>query len=232
MSTFGGSEGPQVPGAVGADGGVRAIHIDDLPEMEQDEGTLWRPIRRTLELTGVSANAYTGVEAGDEVIEFHDERSQSAAGHEELYLVTAGRATFVVDGVEVDAPAGTLIAIDVGQEREATAAEPATTVVVLGGAPGSAHPPAPFEYQYAAQPAYIAEDYEGGIVILSEGLDHHPTSPGLNYQLACFSALAGRGDDAIEHLKVALEGSDGRIKEWAAEDEDLDSVRDREDWPL
>ena len=92
MSTFGGSEGPQVPGAVGADGGVRAIHIDDLPEMEQGEGTMWRPIRRTLELTGISANAYTGVEVGDEVIEPHDELSPSAGGHEELYLVTsAGR---------------------------------------------------------------------------------------------------------------------------------------------
>ncbi len=232
MSTFGGSEGPQVPGAADSDGGVRAIHIDDLPAMEQGEGTMWRPIRRTLELTGVSANAYTGVEAGDEVIEPHDERSPSAAGHEELYLVAAGRATFIVDGAEVDAPTGTLIAIDVGQQREATAAEPATTVVVFGGKPGSAYPPAPFEYWYAAQPSYLEGDYEGGIVILSEGLDHHPDSPGLNYQLACYNALAGRADDAIEHLEVALGGPDPRVKDWAAEDEDLDSLRDREDWPL
>ena len=233
MSTFGGSpEGPQVPGAVGSDGGVRAIHIDDLPEMEQGEGTLWRPIRRTLELTGVSANAYTGVEVGDEVIEHHDELSPSAGAHEELYLVTSGRATFMVDGAEVDAPVGTLIAIDVGQVREATAAEPNTTVLVFGGKPGTAYPPAPFEYWYAAQPSYLEGDFEGGIVILSEGLDHHPDSPGLRYQLACYNALAGRGDDAIEHLKVAIGGPDPRVKDWAAEDEDLDSIREREDWPL
>ena len=69
-------------------------------------------------------------------------------------------------------------------------------------------------------------------MILSEGLEHHPDSPGLNYQLACYNALAGRGDDAIEHLKVAIAGPDPRVKDWAADDEDLDSIRDREDWPL
>lgn len=234
MSSFGGgSGGPRVPGVADPDGGVRAIHIDDLPQMEQGEGTLWRPIRRALELTGVSANAYTGVGVGDEVIEHHDELSPSAGAHEELYLVTSGRATFVVDGAEVDAPVGTLIAIDVGQTREATAAEPDTTVLVVGGKPGSAYPPAPFEYWYAAEPSYLAGDYEGGIVVLSEGLEHHPKSPGLNYQLACHNALAGRGDDAIEHLRVAIENStDGKVSDWAAEDDDLDSIRDHGDWPL
>lgn len=231
MNTFGG--GAELPGAPGAggDGGVRAIHIDDLPELEQGEGAVWRPIRRTLELTGVAANAYTGVNEGDEVIEPHDELSPSAGRHEELYFVAAGRATFVIDGIETDAPAGTLLAVDVGQQREATAAEPATTVLVLGGKPGSAFPPAPFEYWYAAEPSYIDGDYEGGIIVLSEGLEHHPRSPGLHYQLACYNALAGRGDEAVEHLRVALDGPDERVAGWAADDEDLDSIRSRDDFP-
>lgn len=232
MNTFGG--GGQVSGPAGedsGDGGVRAIHVDELPRLEQTDGAVWRPIRRTLELTGVAANAYTGVNAGDEVIELHDETSQGAAGHEELYFVSSGRATFTIDGVDADAPAGTLLAIEVGVEREAVAAEPETTVLVFGAKPGAAIPPAPFEYWYAAEPSYLDGDYEGGIIVLSEGLEHHPLNPGLNYQLACYNALAGRGDDAIERLRVALDNSDGRVAGWAADDEDLDSIRDRDDFP-
>lgn len=164
---------------------ARVRHLDDLPRLEQSEGAVWRPIRRTLELTGVAANAYTGEADGDEVIEPHDELSPNAGGHEELYFVASGRATFVVDGEETDAPAGTLLAIDVGVQRQAHATEPETTVIVLGGKPGSALPPAPFEYWYAAEPHYLAGEYERGIEVLSEGLEHHPRSPGINYQLAC-----------------------------------------------
>lgn len=231
MSVFGGSGGAQPEPGTGNDGGIRKLHINELPALEQTDGAVFRPIRRALELTGVSVNAYTGVEVGDEVIELHDERSPNAGGHEELYFVASGRATFEVDGVETDAPAGTLIAVDVGVEREAHAAEPDTTVLVLGGKPGAAFPPAPWEYWYAAEPSYASGDYEGGIVVLMEGLEHHPRSPGLNYQLACYNALAGRGDEAIEHLRVALDGSDSRVAEWAADDEDLGSIRDREDFP-
>ena len=56
-------------------------------------------------------------------------------------------------------------------------------------------------------------------------------APGLNYQLACYHALAGRSREAIKHLKIALEGTDGRVVEWAREDEDLDSIRADPDFP-
>jgi uncharacterized Ntn-hydrolase superfamily protein len=47
------------------------------------------------------------------------------------------------------------------------------------------------------------------------------------YNLACFEALAGRTDDAVEHLKraVALDASFGPM---AADDSDFDSLRDDE----
>ena len=210
----------------------RAVRLDDLPRLPQSEGAVWRPVRRTLGLTGIGANAYTGVNVGDEVIESHDELSPNAGGHEELYVVLSGRATFSVDGEEIDAPAGTMIRADVGEQRLARAAEPETTVLVLGGRPGAALPPSAFEYWYAAEPAYLARDYERGIEILSEGLADHPDSPGLNYQLACYHALAGNGDEAVARLRHALSGPDQRVAGWAAEDEDLDSIRDRADFPL
>ena len=211
---------------------VRVSHLDELPRLPQSGGAVWRPIRRSMGLTGVSANAYTADAAGEEVIEDHDELSPSAAGHEELYVVTAGSATFTVDGEEVDAPAGTILAIDVGTRRRAVAREAETTVLVLGGEPGTAYPPAPFEYWYAAEPYYLAGEYEHGIEVLRKGLEHHPTSPGLNYQLACYHALAGKPWPAVEHLRVALENSeDGRVAEWMADDADLDSLRGRADFP-
>ena len=80
MNVFGGGSGPAPEPGAGGESGVRAIHIDELPALEQTAGAVWRPIRRALDLTGVAVNAYTGVEVGDEVIELHDERAPSAAG--------------------------------------------------------------------------------------------------------------------------------------------------------
>ena len=51
-------------------------------------------------------------------VEQHDETGSGAGGHEELYLVLSGHATFMVDGDEIDAPAGTLIFVpDVSSRR-------------------------------------------------------------------------------------------------------------------
>jgi hypothetical protein len=210
--------------------GYRLARIADLPTLPQSEGADWRPVRRTLALTGFSANGYTAASPGDEVIEPHDELSPNSGHHEELYLVVAGRATFTIDGEEIDAPVGTMLAVDVGIEREAIAAEPETTVLVIGGEPGAALPPSAFEYWYVAEPHYLAGEYERGIEVLTEGLEHHADSPGLNYQLACYQALAGRGDQAVRHLRIALQ-HDQRVTGWAAEDADLDSIRERPDFP-
>jgi tetratricopeptide (TPR) repeat protein len=45
------------------------------------------------------------------------------------------------------------------------------------------------------------------------------------YNLACYNALLGRNEEAIDYLKIALE-NDESLKEWAREDSDLDALRD------
>jgi hypothetical protein len=82
------------------------------------------------------------------VIEPHDETSAGAGAHQELYLVASGAARFTVEGEAVEAPAGTLIAVEPGVKREAIATDDGTTIVVIGGRPDSALPPSPFEFWY------------------------------------------------------------------------------------
>ncbi len=208
---------------------MRVSHMDAIERVDND-GLIWRPVRRHFGITAFGVNGCTGAMAGDVVIEPHDESSPNAGGHEELYLVTAGRARFMVDGEAIDAPTGTLLFISPGEHREAVAAEPETTVLVIGGTPGAALPTSPFEYWYAAQPHVATGDYERAIEVASEGLTDHPDNGGLRYQLACYCALNGQGAEAVAHLARAF-AADPRTRAWAGDDADLDSLRDRADYP-
>ena len=58
----------------------------------------------------------------------------------------------------------------------------------------------PLMYWYAAEPAYAAGGYARAVEIASEGLAEWFDNPSLRYQLACYEALAGNREVAIEHL--------------------------------
>jgi hypothetical protein len=183
-------------------------------------GTRYRPIRKPFGITGFAANAYTGEHKGDLVIEPHDELGTGSGHHEELYVVLTGAAEFELDGEKHDAPAGTLVFARPEQRRVAHATADDTTILVIGGAPGAAGPPSPFEYWYFATPAYDEGDYERAYAIASEGLEHHDDNGSLHYQLACYANLAGRREDARRHLDRAF-ALKPETREWAATDDDL-----------
>src|SRR5215213_8973543 len=136
----------------------RVLHLDDL-EAIAGPGTLtWRPVRATLGLRAFGTNAYTSEEAGVDVVEPHTEDPKLA--HEELYFVHRGRATFTVDGEQVDAPAGTYVFVpDPASHRHAVAAEPGTTVLSFGGPP--TFQPSAWEWTFKAARARRAGDVEG-----------------------------------------------------------------------
>jgi mannose-6-phosphate isomerase-like protein (cupin superfamily) len=207
----------------------RAVRIGDVPRIPVTGHGDWRPIRRALGITAFGANGSTA-DAGEAVIEPHDERSPGAGGHEELYVVLSGHAVFAVDGEEVDAPAGTLVLVDPGAPREATATADDTTVLIVGGRPGAALPVSPFEHWYAAHAHYLETDYETAIEVVSAGLADHPDHPQILYQRACYRALGGDREGALADLAVAVAG-DPRTAEWAQEDEDLDAIRDDPRFP-
>ena len=119
--------------------GVRHAHVDELPSQRWGSGLEWRPVRHHLGIEAFGAGTWHG-EAGAELIEEHTERDENTDEHEELYLVMRGRATFTVGGDEIDAPAGTLIAVsDPALRRKAVAVEDGTAILAVGAPRGRAY---------------------------------------------------------------------------------------------
>lgn len=202
-----------------------AYEVAQLDELESfpGPGTLrWTPIRRRFGLSAFGINAYTAAEAGQDVVEEHTE---STLGHEEVYVVVAGRATFTLGGESVDAPAGTIVVLrDPATRRYAVAAEPATTVLAVGGKPGL-HDASAWEWSFAAYGHHGEGDTERGIAVLEEGLEQKPEARSrFLYDIACLEALSGRRDEALDHLLEAVE-LDPKLRELAASDTDLDPIR-------
>ena len=205
---------------------ARVVHIDELdsfPIAGQD-GLTWRPIRRYFDIRAFGVNAYTAEKAGQRVVEEHREQD----GHEELYVVVSGRATFTVEGREHDARAGTLVHCPPGTLRSAFAAEPGTTVLGIGAKPGEVFQPSGWEWSFAAFSYLRQGDEDRGRAELEAGLAAVPDSWHARYNLACFDALTGDRGSALANLERAAELEPERVPKMAAEDEDFDSLRDDE----
>ena len=186
----------------------------------------WKPIRRTLGIEAFGINAYTGDEVGDDVVERHTEQT---LGHQEAYVVLAGRATFELDDETLDAPAGTIVVLrDPSVRRYATAAEPATTVLAIGGKPGEAYTPSAWEWYFEAERFRDPLDPEAALRLMDEANERFPDHAGVMYSTACWLALAGRDDEAWEMLQRTIE-REPKTREWARDDEDLAAFRDRLD---
>jgi tetratricopeptide (TPR) repeat protein len=209
--------------------GWRSVRLDEIEPIPVVGGRLlWRPVRRTLDIGAFGINAYIAPNVGDDVVEEHTEQSLQ---HEEVYAVLAGRATFTLGDDTLDAPAGTLVFVhDPSVRRHARAEEPNTAVLAVGGPRGGGYEPSPWEDFFAAERHRAAGDFDAYAAELAEALEKRPDNPSTLYNLACAEALAGRPDDALSHLRRALE-----LKpEWAdmaQKDDDFVSVRDQPGWP-
>ena len=130
--------------------------LDEIDEIS-DGRCPSRPIRHHFGITSFGVNAWTGREAGDRIINEHDEGQDD--GDEELYLVQRGRARFELDGEPVQAPVGTLVYVPPDVRRTAFAEEAGTTIIALGGTPGKAYEPSGFEVWAPLGPLYNAGEY-------------------------------------------------------------------------
>src|SRR3982750_4832632 len=133
-----------------ANPGFRVTRIDDLSTVEGHELKLdaeWKPVRHQLGIDVFGINAYVAAEAGQIVIEKHDELDDGgAAGHHELYFVHTGAAEFAIGDESFEAPAGTLVYLDdPALVRKAVAATAGTAILAIGGQPGVAFEPSEWE---------------------------------------------------------------------------------------
>jgi tetratricopeptide (TPR) repeat protein len=188
-----------------------------------DDGRQRFDVRRRFGITSFGTNAYRAPSEVD-VIREHDETLLGEAGQEELYIVLNGTATFEIDGDTMEAPAGSLVMVQPTAKRKATAKDDGTTILAIGGTPGKAYEPAPEEAAEAFK-AYNEGDYETAAAKQLIVVQKRPDDAVAHFNAACFEARAGTADEAIEHLRRAVELND-RIKELIRTDEDLDSIRE------
>jgi quercetin dioxygenase-like cupin family protein len=202
-------------------------HLDDLERYPvDDEGLVWRPVRRHLGITAFGTNAYTAEKGDERVVEEHYEKD----GHEELYFVASGSARFVLGDDEFEAPAGTLVHAEPGTRRGAVATEPGTTVLAIGAKPGVPHEISAWEETFLVFGLYRTGKEQEAREQLETVLAEYPNEWQGYYNAACFEALTGNDDDAIGHLRRAIE-LDPQARDWAAKDKDFDELRNNPEFP-
>lgn len=121
-------------------------HLDDIPHTESDESFgfrlvgQWKQLRHYFAIHEFSANAFVATEPNQEVVHEHYEEANddsSDVGDEELYYVAAGHAVVTADGVEHDAPQGTLVFFgEPAVVRKVVALTAGTTILTFGTNPG------------------------------------------------------------------------------------------------
>ena len=193
-------------------------HLDDIERRGRSI-----PVREHFGISAFGVNAFTPNEEGT-LINDHDE---AGSGQEELYVVLDGSATFEVDGETFEALAGTFVAVRPESRRKATGTG---TVLALGGKPGEAYQALDWgeawPFHEESLTAYREQRYADAVEAVRRGLEHSPDQPGLNFNYACFSSLAGEIDDrTFSHLRRSVELFPP-FREQARTDEDLTAVRD------
>jgi tetratricopeptide (TPR) repeat protein len=155
------------------------------------------------------------------VIEEHAERDN----HQEMYVVLRGRATFMLDDNEVDAPAGTLVFVRPNTRRGAIAAEDGTAVLAVGAKPGVVFEPSLWEDVFAANAYADKGELERARELLATLLEQHPDAWQGHFNAACLEARVGDRERALEHFERAVELEPEKAREFAKTDSDFDSVR-------
>jgi mannose-6-phosphate isomerase-like protein (cupin superfamily) len=195
--------------------GFTAVTVAGVEGVPWQGGITWHPLRMALGLRAFGAAAYTGG-TGTVVVEPHTE-SSDGRGHEELYVVLSGRATFTLGDEELDAAEGTLVRVSPETPRAAVATEPGTCVLAFGGPP--TFEVAGSEWLALARPR-MHDDPEGARAILEDGLHELPGSAAIPYGLALLEASLGDDEAARAALRTALE-REPRLREEAAGEPNL-----------
>ena len=132
------------------DAPFRVAHLSEIvtPAAPEPGRATWRAVRMHFDIRSFGAAAYQAEAAGDV---FTSEHTEADTAHEELFFVASGHASVTVGDEIVDAPVGTFVYVrDPSVLRGATALEPGTTLIAVGGEPGRAFEVSDWEREYAA----------------------------------------------------------------------------------
>jgi hypothetical protein len=185
-----------------AAGGFTVVHLDEIEPLAWRQSDIeWLPLRAALGATLVGMSAYVAHAIGQGLIEDHIE-TRDGRGHEEVYLVLSGRASFVIDEHEIDAASGTLIRVGADSRRVATAAEPGTVVLALGGP--AVFEPAASEWIDRARP-WLTRDPARARKLLDELRRLRPDSAAVPLGEALLAQAGGDPDGAREWLRRGAE---------------------------
>jgi len=195
-------------------------HIENIRELEPVGECPIRPVRHHFGITAFGVNAWTAKEAGDRLINEHEEDP----GSEELYIVLSGRAVFELDGERREAPQGTFVFAEPSVKRTAFAEEAGTTVVAVGATAGKPYDPVGWELWYPLRKRYEAGEHAEVAGELRAVVAEAPQYGLLQYNLACLESLNGDRAAALEHLGQAIALSES-FREYARGDSDLDPLR-------
>lgn len=206
--------------------GYKIAALTDIEEMN-DGRQPWRPVRMHMGIRGFGVNSWTAAKEGDRIINEHTEEEGE---DEELYIVMYGHATFEIDGERKDAPAGTLVFVPTGVKRTAYAEADGTTLLAIGAPVGRAYEVFGWELWSPFNQLYQDGKYAEAADAARPVAEQNPGNPGLFYNLACVESLAGRKEDAIKHLTIAVSESN-RMREYAKGDTDLDPIRNEPGFP-
>ena len=210
----------------------RVMRLDEVDGYAEEGRPRWHMIRSMLGIESFGINAWRATEAGQAIVGEHDELGPGAGGHEELYLVLSGRATFTIDGDPVDAPAGALVFVkDPATRRSAVANEAATEILVIGGRPGAAFSVSPWERSAEALRLWNTQEWDRAIELLQAQLVDDPRNANVLYNLACAESRGGYHDAALDHLATAIELTPS-FGELARDDADLDAIRSDYRFPV
>jgi hypothetical protein len=198
--------------------GWKLLGLDEV-EAQPWPGTelAWHPLREALGTRIVGMSAFSAARVGQEVVEGHTE-AEGGRGHEEVYVVLRGRASFRLDDRDLDAPAGTFVLVsDPSVYRRAVAAEPDTAVLALGGPP--TFQPSASEWIERARP-HLRGDPAQARRILDELRAARPDSAGVRIGEALFAVAQGNLAAAREELAGVL-AEEPNLRSALAKDPDL-----------
>ncbi len=195
-------------------------HLDDIEEVD-DGRCPFRPIRQHFGIMTFGANAWTAKHVGDRLLNEHDEKDE----FDELYVVLSGTARFELAGDSVEARAGTFVHVPPGVMRTAFAQKPGTTILAVGGGrEGEPYRPGGWELWSPLRPLMEAGRHAELVSRAEPLLNQELQYPELLYNVACSEAQLGRTEDALAHLRRAVELMP-EAKAFARDDEDLKALR-------